>query len=412
MNLKFKIANIFLTALLSAAIHAQTVDWSQKANPANHQVNGVAFRADGQKVLSGTNCHPAAIRMFDVSTSDLEWDYTVGSQYLCIMGVTFSSNNNYIAAIEEFGNVFIFDNTGEAPEVLSIVNTGTSYAFSTAISPDNSQIAVGCSNGRMKIYNLPSGSLAANIAAHPNWVTSVAYSPDGNKIATGGSDRRVKIWTAAGTLIFNFAGHNGEITNVKVSPDNNFVVSSSRDKTIKIWDITTGVLVRTIAGHTGDVNGVDISPDGSKIVSVSADGSCKIWDFNTGNLLATFGVANTGAVTAVAWSPNGNKVATGNEQSDVVLWDISSITGTKSPSKANDFELTLFPNPASVELSAILPAGIAIARIDIADVCGRVVSSFGQAEISLAVGQLSPGLYYLSVMTTDNQRAIQPFVKY
>lgn len=77
MKSAFSIATCVLLALLTGgAIHAQTIDWTQKANPANHQVNAVAFRADGQKVLSGTSCYPAGIRMFDVSTSDLEWDYT------------------------------------------------------------------------------------------------------------------------------------------------------------------------------------------------------------------------------------------------------------------------------------------------------------------------------------------------
>ena len=97
-----------LTIIFLNISRAQTIDWSMKANPLNLSINGVAFRADGQKVLSGTNCHPATIRMFDVTSSNLDWNYNVGMTFMCIMGVTFSSNTNYIAAIEEFGNIFIF----------------------------------------------------------------------------------------------------------------------------------------------------------------------------------------------------------------------------------------------------------------------------------------------------------------
>ncbi|MFZ1380462.1 MAG: hypothetical protein WAS56_12400, partial [Saprospiraceae bacterium] len=82
-----KIVTIINLAFLSFDICiAQTIDWSMKGNPHDLQVNGVAFRADGKKVLSGTNCHPASIRMFDVASSNLEWDYVVGMAYLCIMG--------------------------------------------------------------------------------------------------------------------------------------------------------------------------------------------------------------------------------------------------------------------------------------------------------------------------------------
>lgn len=233
MNLKNKITSTLMSVLLCSAIQAQTIDWSMKGNPDNLQVNGVAFRADGLKVLSGTNCHPASIRMFDVASSNLDWDHNVGMTYMCIMGVTFSSNTNYIAAIVEFGNIFIFDNTGISPVIIDTINTGTSYGFSTAISPSNDKVAVGCSNGKLKIYNIPSGTLASDINAHPSWVTTVAYSPDGTKIITGGNDDKVKIWSNSGTLLFTCTGHIGDITNVKVTPDNNFVVSSSKDDKIK-----------------------------------------------------------------------------------------------------------------------------------------------------------------------------------
>ena len=128
-SMKFTLA--LIGSLCFQLTNAQTVDWTKKANPVLNQINSVAFSSNGQKVLSGTNCHPASIRIFDVTSGTMNWDYTVGSSYMCIMGVTFSSNTNYIAAIEEFGNIFIFDNTGALPVIIDTINTGTSYGFST-----------------------------------------------------------------------------------------------------------------------------------------------------------------------------------------------------------------------------------------------------------------------------------------
>jgi WD40 repeat protein len=411
MKSTIKITIMFMAILVSSAIKAQTIDWSMKANPLNLSINGVAFRADGQKVLSGTNCHPASIRMFDVPTGALNWDHNVGMTYMCIMGVTFSSNSNYIAAIEEFGNIFVFDNTGASPVIIDTINTGTSYGFSTAISPSNDKVAVGCSNGKLKIYNIPGGTLAGDINAHPSWVTSVAYSPDGTKIITGGNDDKVKIWSNTGTLLYTCNGHTGDITNVKVTPDNNFVVSSSKDDKIKIWNIATGALVQTIIGHSNDVNGIDISPDGTKIVSASSDSTCKIWNFNTGNLLSTFGVADSGAINTVAWSPIGDKIVTGNGLSDVVLWSISTTLGIDNFTQENGFDFTIFPNPSREQISFNLPNNLKIEKVEIRDVNGKIVYSSNENKNTIPISNLPSGIYYLSIQSTNKTKAIQSFIK-
>ncbi len=392
-----KTAPAFITfVVLTVGIcTAQTMDWSRKGNPLNLQVNGVAFRADGKKVLSGTNCHPAHIRMFDAASSNLDWDYNVGMAYMCIMGVAFSANTNYIAAIEEFGNIFIFDNTGVNPVMIDTINTGTSYGFSTAISPGNNKVAVGCSNGKLKIYNIQGGTLHSDINAHPGWVTTVAYSPDGTKIITGGNDNKVRIWSNTGTLLYTCTGHTDDITNVKVTPDNSFVVSSSKDDKIKIWNIATGALVRTIGGHTNDVNGIDISPDGSRIVSASSDSTCKIWNLNTGSLITTFAVADSGAVYAVAWSPSGDKIATGNALSDVVLWSVPVTLNSNEINLSN--YLKIYPNPTLNELNIQLPFEPKAGQFMIYNESGqlqKMYTDINSRNVSLDITFLSEGQYF------------------
>lgn len=381
-----------------------------KANPLFNSVNGVAFRSDGQKVISGTNCHPASIRMFDVTTGNLNWDFTVGNSYMCIMGVTFSSNSNYIAAIEEFGNIFIFDNTGAIPVIIDTITTGTSYGFSISISPGNDKIVVGCSNGKMKIFNIPGGSLAYDIDAHPSWVTTVSYSPDGSKIVTGGNDNKVKIWSNEGTILFTCTGHTDDITSVKVTPDNNFAVSSSKDNKIKIWNISTGALVRTLTGHSNDVNGIDISPEGSKIVSASSDSTCKIWAFNTGDLIATLSVSDSGAVNAVAWSSNGDRIVTGNVRSDIVLWSVPPTLNIGEVTVSDHFRVS--PNPAQNQLNVELPSVSEDAQIFIYNETGQLEkiysATFGQNQ-SIDINDLSNGLFFC-VFEDDGLRLVSKFI--
>jgi WD40 repeat protein len=401
----------FSLLLMGSIVSAQTIDWTQKANPLFLSVNGVAFRSDGQKVISGTNCHPAAIRMYDVSTAALEWDYNVGMTYMCIMGLTFSSNTGYIVAIEEFGNIFIFDNTGATPVILDTINTGTSYGFSTAISPSNDKVAVGCSNGKLKIYNLADGSLSNDINAHPSWVTTVNYAPNGSRIVTGGSDDKVKIWSTSGSLLFTCNGHTGDITNVKISPDNQYVVSSSKDNSIKIWELSTGILVRTITGHLGDVNGIDVSPDGSWIVSGSSDSTCKIWNFNSGVLVSTFGVPDSGAVNTVSWSPSGDKIVTGNSLSDVVLWSIPSALGTGEEKLDND--LIVFPNPAQGNLSISIPFSSTNNHLYIYNELGQLqyeTAVLNSKVHAINLEGFSPGVYFLVLKNDQGTNTVRVIV--
>jgi WD40 repeat protein len=396
-------------------LYAQTINVTKefhfKANPQGNSINSVAFKSDGSKIVSGTNCHPASIRIFDANSGTLTWDYEVGSAFMCIMGVGFSKNSHYLLAIEEMGNILVFDNTGNNPVLIDTVKTLTSYAFSIEIAPNNTSFVAGCSGGRMKIYELPSGNMLYNIPAHTGWVTAVAYSPNGNYIVSGGSDDKVKIWSNTGTLLFTCNGHTGDITSVKVTPDNQYVVSASKDDKMMIWNISTGTLVRTITGHKRDINGIDISPDGTKVVSASSDSTCKIWELNTGNEILTFSVKDSGAVNTVAWSPDGQKIVTGNVKSDLVVWKVNSSSSILDEIKRNEFRFSLYPNPAEHEFNLLLPNELnKHYKVQVINPQGKVVfEAMNLNRIPLA--NITSGIYYVYVSTPDKVSLPQLLVK-
>ena len=398
MHTTLKVMLITMLFVIHQIANCQTLDWSEKANPLMNSINGVAFNSSGDEVISGTNCHPASIRLFETSNGNLNWDYEVGSDFLCIMGVAISANKSYIAAIEEYGNILIFDNTGLLPIIIDTIKTGTDYGFSVAISPDNSTLLVGCSDGKMMGYQIETGELIFDINAHSSWVTTVAYSPDGAYIISGGNDDKVKIWQSNGVLIYTCSGHIGDITCVKVSPDNQFVVSSSKDDLIKIWDIETGVEIRTLNGHENNVNGVDISPDSKYIVSVSTDATNKIWQLSTGNLLSTFGLIDCGAVNAVAWSPAGDKIVTGNAKSDVMLWSVDMLV--LPVHELTQSNIKIYPNPTSDFLQFEIDKTFAFDKIIVLDSIGKKVLSV-PATTKLDIRELSSGIYLVYLMSNN-----------
>lgn len=336
---------LFLCIVFSQISNAQNIDWHTNANPSLNTINDVVFSPDGKYVLSGTNCHPASIRIYEVDKGKLIWDYTLGDDFMCVMGVSFSSNSAYLAAIEEFGNVLLFSNSDYKPIILDTIETGTSFAFATAISPKNNAVAVACSDGMLKLYSISDGDEMLSIAAHPMWVTTLAFTTDGEYIITGGNDRKVKVWNLDGTLAFTCIGHQNDITDVKVSMDNKYIYSSSKDGNIIVLDLKNGTKLNTISAHSNGVNAIDVSSDGSKIIAALPDSTCLIFDLKTNQILAKMQYENTGEMTAVAWSPNGDKIVTGSQKSKLIMWDLQKVLSIDK--NVNHLDISVYPNPAN-----------------------------------------------------------------
>lgn len=409
--MKFKyILSLSFISVLVTCLQSQSIIWSKKSNSVNGlSTYGVAFSSNGEKVLSGSECHPANIRMFDVATGNLDWSYNVGTNFFCIQGVKFSSNGLLIATVEELGNILIFSNMGATPNIIDTIKTGTSYAFSADFAPDNNRIAVGASSGKMNIYNLPGGALFKSVAAHASYVYSVSYSPDGTMLASGGADDKAKIWTAEGTLKFTLNGHSKDVLSVKFSPDNLFLVTSDMNGKVKIWKTADGSLVRTIDAHVGEVKQVDISPDGSMLVSASTDQTCKIWNFETGQLISTFGNANGGVVWSANWSPDGNKIVTGTSNGDVILWNVSGISdASETPYSFEDVKI--FPNPATDFINLKLPDDVHLASLEISDAMGKTIFRYNPDERLFKVNEWPQGIYFLKMKTSKGETGVIRFL--
>jgi WD40 repeat protein len=402
-----------LSSLFALEVRAQSPVWTQIANPAGLQVNGVSFSADGTEILSGTNCHPSYLRLYDVVTGAINWDYQVGNNLMCMMGVGISANGQYLAAVEELGNVLIFDYTQSPPDSITTIPMGTSAAFSIAFSPASDKVAVGGSSGKLQTYNLPSGSLDRDIAAHTTYVTAVAYSPDGQLIVSGGTDNKAKIWNTSGQLQHQLLGHTNDVTGLRFTPDNLRVISSSKDNTIRVWEVATGNLVHTFNTGTSDVNGMALSPDGQHIVSVSNDGYIRFWNAVTYAFEGDILQAEGATPICVDWSADGQKIATGTSAGKVTLYLVPALVGTADASKSAG--LTAYPNPFHESFQIQLEGGQA-KDYTLRDPMGRVVKAGwpvdgGNFSISLDGRGWAAGVYCLEVHTLEGNTLRRTVVK-
>ncbi|CAF0816000.1 unnamed protein product [Brachionus calyciflorus] len=108
-----------------------------------------------------------------------------------------------------------------------------------------------------------------------NQILSFKILPDGN-LATGCEDGTIKIWNLDdGSLIKTMEGHFGPVYSLVVLKDGN-LASCSRDYTINIWNHNDGSLLKTIFIENLELCKMAVLPDGN--LAVRNNDILTIWD--------------------------------------------------------------------------------------------------------------------------------------
>src|SRR5262249_45452163 len=157
--------------------------------------------------------------------------------------------------------------------------------------------------GKVDLFDWPTGRLIGSLGRHGDLATSAAFSPDESRLAIGSADRTTEIWKPkeptsrsggrrwelAGTLV----GHTGAIVAVSFSTDGQSLITASADRTLRLWDAGTGGLSRSFSQHTDAVECIAFRPmihhSGDSAIPSCASGSddrtVRVWQPTTGRMV-------------------------------------------------------------------------------------------------------------------------------
>ncbi|KAG9070334.1 hypothetical protein KI688_009671 [Linnemannia hyalina] len=306
-------------------------------------VTGIAFSPDGQ--LIATTSNDRRVMLWDASTGDIistfdgHWHHT--------SDIAFSPDGLTIASGSDDGTVLLWEVNTSRSRVAIQDQIGDSCLV--AYSPDGlSVLSIGLvpvlskhRPGVIRQGNAKTGSRGSVSFEFPDpeRINCVAFSADGNQVATGCGNGSVRLWdrrTGAVGPVLN--GHSGAVKIVAYSTCGRWIASSDDDGIVRLWDfhgtVQQCILVGASGGYDNEINDMKFSPTGHELAVCSGDEKVRLFDPQTRELLMC--KLMRWPIWSLDYSPNSQQLALGTRNS-VALWD----------RRSNEPSLELFPDASS-----------------------------------------------------------------
>lgn len=148
-----------------------------------------------------------------------------------------------------------------------------------SICYNTGDLAVGEASGACALIHGSSSGIPDTVIQSGAPTRAVAASADGTLVAIGLTDGRVRLWSSAsGQFVRDLIGHTHSVQCLAFNRDGSRLASGSLDRSVRIWDTRRGIEVMTLSEHFNSVGSVVFSADDRYLASASDDGTLRLWD--------------------------------------------------------------------------------------------------------------------------------------
>ncbi len=283
-------------------------------------ITGLALSPDGQTLLSCS--WDGSVRAWDAQGPQRLPAHWVLPVPVAPYGNPFTADSRRLITASLTHPVTIWD-VATGTELGRIPALGTNH-LSVALSPDNRLLAVGGSDGWLKVWDLTQECLIKEWQPHRLPVLKLYFLDHGQTLVSGAiiphQGSEVKRWEAASWREVPFGLIDFKMCHgVAQSPDRKFLAAVGAATKTRVWDYASGRLEATLGPDTIAWTPA-FSPDGC-MLAVAAEYRVRLWEVGSWRDVATLEQL-AGGVISVAFSPDGRRLLTGgNLQPAVEIWD-------------------------------------------------------------------------------------------
>lgn len=217
------------------------------------------------------------------------------------------------------------------------------------VSPDGKNLALGCKNGDLYIYDAVSLTQKAKKHDRKHPISEMKFSPDGNTLAVGGVDFLIYLYDKSFNLMKKMKGHVSRVTHMDFSDDSSVIQSNSTSYDLlyhnldsgkqvpggasaykdERWNSYTCVIGWAVQGiwppcaSGDDINAVDRDKKGKIIATADDWGKVKLFKYPCPVEKSSFNryVGHSSHVTCVRFSnSNGHLISTGGNDKAIFQW--------------------------------------------------------------------------------------------
>jgi WD40 repeat protein len=302
-----------LVALVETAA-AETVIWELETGTLTRlsghtgAVHQVTFSADGRFLATSAEDRTVRIYARDTLAPVLTLSGFAGS----VWQLGFHPDGTRLATASSDGTVQEWAVAGAFGRELV-------YA---AADPAGQVLAVGDLLGVVRLVDLRTDALLAELNAGANRIRTIAFSPDGGTLAIGGDDAELTLWDVASRQLRETIETPSVIYSVRFSPDGAQLFAAVGSE-VYVWEAANSgePLVYDLGVN---LSGMDLSPDGSLLAVSSENGDLIILDPATGDELSY--TADLPHLGPVSFSPDGARLVARTLDGAIVVYATTAFT--------------------------------------------------------------------------------------
>jgi WD40 repeat protein/tRNA A-37 threonylcarbamoyl transferase component Bud32 len=155
-----------------------------------------------------------------------------------------------------------------------------------AFHPGGQSLVAGCGDGHVRMWDRQGSQgdgkegeeWKESLLGNPSGIVYSVTFPTADCLAIGGSNGAVRLWDLqAQNERFRLLQHTDAVTDLAFLEKGKRLATASKDRTVRVWSVETGEHLLTLRGHPTIITAAVASGQGKYLVSGDGDGRLMLW---------------------------------------------------------------------------------------------------------------------------------------